>query len=87
MISAEALLGLLSMGSSAVIRAYAPGQDHGVAVLIENKQSDLSSSPSNLAERREHGGEARTEFSEFEAHSGSMQRYIGKLWAAFPPAP
>jgi len=36
---------------------------------------------SDLGDRSEQGGRARTEFHDIEAHSGSMQRDIGDLWA------
>jgi hypothetical protein len=41
---------------------------------------------SDLGDRSEQGGRASTEFHDFEAHSGSMQRDSGELWAALPPA-
>jgi hypothetical protein len=41
---------------------------------------------SDLGNRSEHGGRASTEFSDFEAHSGAMEREIGELWTALPPA-
>jgi hypothetical protein len=41
---------------------------------------------SDLGDRSERGGRASTEFHDIEAHSGSMQRNIGELWAALPPA-
>jgi len=44
------------------------------------------SSLSDLGDRSEHDGRARTEFHDFEAHSGAMQREIGELWAALPSA-
>jgi len=42
----------------------------------------MSRSLSDLGDRSEHGGRARTAFYDIEAHSGSMQRDIGELWAA-----
>ena len=39
---------------------------------------------SDLSDRSEPGGRARTVFHDFEAHSGPMQREIGEKWTAFP---
>jgi hypothetical protein len=41
---------------------------------------------SDSGDRSEHGGRASTEFADFEAHSGAIEREIGELWAALPPA-
>jgi hypothetical protein len=40
----------------------------------------------DLGDRSEHGGRARTGFTDVEAHSGAMERKTGELWAALPPA-
>ena len=54
----------------------------GSIIAVEGWASNLS----DLGDRREHDGRARTEFHDFEAHSGAMQREIGELWAALPSA-
>ena len=41
---------------------------------------------SDLGNRSEHGGGARTEFHDFEAHSDPTQREIEELRAALPLA-
>ena len=41
---------------------------------------------SDLGNRSEHGGRARTNGHDFEAHSGPTQRKIRGIWAALPPA-
>ena len=46
----------------------------------------MSRNLSDLDDRSEQGGRASTEVHDIEAHSGSMQRDIGELWAALPPA-
>ena len=53
-----------------------------------NKYRDMNvpRSLSDSGDRSEHGGRASTEVLDIEAHSGSMQRNIGELWAALPPA-
>ena len=38
----------------------------------------------DLGDRSEPGGGARTDFPDFEAHSGPMQREIGEIWSALP---
>jgi len=39
---------------------------------------------SDLSDRSEPGGRARTVLHDFEAHSGPMQREIGQKWTALP---
>ena len=53
-----------------------------------NKYRDMNvpRSLSDSGDRSEHGGRASTEVHDIEAHSGSMQRNIGELWAALLPA-
>ena len=41
---------------------------------------------SDLGNRSEHGGRARTNGHDFEAHSGPTQRKIRGIWAALPAA-
>jgi hypothetical protein len=41
---------------------------------------------SDLGNRSEHDGRARTNGHDFEAHSGPTQRKIGDIWAALPAA-
>ncbi len=48
-----------------------------------SKQS-FPRSLSDLSDRREPSGRARTVFHDFEAHSGTMQREIGEKWTARP---
>ncbi len=43
-----------------------------------------ASSLSDLSDRSEPSGRARTVFHDFEAHSGAMQREIGEKWTALP---
>ena len=56
------------------------------AALIMGAPNPDTRSLSGLGDRSEHGGRASTEVHDIEAHSGSMQRNIGELWAALPPA-
>jgi hypothetical protein len=53
---------------------------------LTRKFDGAARSLSVLGDRREHGGRAGTEVHDIEAHSGAMQRNIGGLWAALPPA-
>ena len=46
----------------------------------------ITRSLSDLGNRSEHGGRARTNVHDFEAHSGPTQRKIRDIWAALPPA-
>ena len=50
----------------------------------ESENSPPASSLSDLSDRSEPSGRARTVFHDFEAHSGAMQREIGEKWIALP---
>jgi hypothetical protein len=54
----------------------------GIGIIL----NDLSRSLSDLGNRSEHDGRARTNGHDFEAHSGPTQRKIGDIWAALPAA-
>ncbi len=45
-----------------------------------------ASSLSDLSDRSEPRGRARTDLAGFEAHSGTTQRKAGRIWTAVPPA-
>jgi hypothetical protein len=65
-------------------QVYAKGRSAPTGKCSVNEKH--ARSLSDLGDRSEHGGRARTEFSDSEAHSGAMERKIGELWAALPPA-
>jgi cyclopropane fatty-acyl-phospholipid synthase-like methyltransferase len=55
---------------------------HTIYTILRQAPRSLS----DLGDRSEQGGRASTEFHDNEAHSGSMQRDSGELWATLPPA-
>jgi hypothetical protein len=57
-----------------------------VLVIFSEPVPDQPGSLSGLGDRSEHGGRARTDFHDFEAHSHATQREIGEIGAALTPA-
>jgi deoxyribodipyrimidine photo-lyase len=49
-----------------------------------HERRDFPRSLSDLSDRSEPSGRARTVLHDFEAHSGTMQREIGEKWTALP---
>ena len=74
----------------AAIRRRVFIEEQGVPEALEWEARDgdcdwfVARSLSDLSDRSEPGGRARTVWHDFEAHSGTMQREIGPKWTALP---
>jgi hypothetical protein len=55
-------------------------------LFIQSPAMMTTRSLSDLSDRSEPSGRARTDFRDLEADSGPIQRKIGEIWTAIPPA-